>query len=201
MHEQNTSAAADSLATRWLKNQRLLAVTGLVLVLCLIVAAWLLRDTINALEVAGYPGVFILNFVGAVSIVLPIPGLISACGLSVVLDPFILGCIIGVAESLGEWSGYLIGLGGHTFLDRYPRYRLARTVVERWMRRRGALLLLAVSIIPNPLFDLVGIAAGTVQYPFRRFMAVVFVGKVTKGLMVSYACHLGITWFTELPWL
>ena len=174
---------------------------GLIAVSCLIAVAWLFRDTIDALQVAGYPGVFLLNFIGAVALVLPVPGLISTCALSAALNPFVLGLIAGVAESLGEWSGYVIGLGGHTFLDRYPMYRHARTVVAGWMRRRGTLILLVASIIPNPLFDLVGIAAGTVQYPFRRFMAVVFVGKVVKGMTVSYTCHIGITWIAELPWV
>ena len=198
MRQQNSSASTNSFAQYWLGNQRRIAIVGLILVLCLMATAWLFRRTIDALQVAGYPGVFLLNFIGAVALVLPVPGLISTCALSVALNPFVLGCLSGVAETLGEWSGYVIGLGGHTFLDRFPRCRLMRRVLARWMRRRGTLLLLLFSVVPNPVFDLVGIAAGTVQYPFRRFMAVVFVGKVAKGLMVSYTCHYGIT---VLPWV
>ena len=32
--------------------------------------------------------------------------------------------------------------------------------LERWMSRRGGITILVLSIIPNPLFDLAGIAAG-----------------------------------------
>ena len=173
-------------------NQRRLAIAGLVIVVCVIAAAWLFRD--HALEVAGYPSVFILNFIGAVSLVLPIPGLsiIATCGLSVQLNPLALGLLAASGETLGEWSGYVIGYGGHTMFDRFGWYRRVRPVLAGWMLKRGTLILFVVSAIPNPVFDIVGIAAGSVQYPFKRFMIVVFVGKLVKWLAIAYACHYGI---------
>ena len=198
LQHQNTATSGGSLALLWARHQRLLPVAGLGVVIALAAAAWMLRGVINALPVAGYPGVFLLNFIGAVSIVLPVPGLISTCGLSVALNPFVLACLAGIGESLGECSGYVIGYGGDTLFDRVPMYRRVRPFVARWMRRRGMLLLLLASAIPNPLFDLVGIAAGTAKYPFRRFMIVVFCGKMFKALMVAYTCHYGIT---ALPWV
>ena len=185
-------AASGGAAAALLGNQKRMAIVGLVIVACIIGATWLFRD--HALEVAGYPGVFLVNFIGAVSLVLPIPGLslIATCGLSVQLNPLALGLLAASGETLGEWSGYVVGYGGHTALDRFGWYRRVRPTMARWMRRRGTLILFAVSAIPNPLFDIVGIAAGSVQYPFRRFMAVVFAGKLIKWLAIAYACHYGI---------
>ena len=195
-----TDAAPGGIAAALFGSQKRMAVVGLVLVACIIGAAWLFRD--HALEVAGYPGVFLVNFIGAVSLVLPIPGLslIATCGLSVQLNPLALGLLAASGETLGEWSGYVVGYGGHTALDRFGWYRRVQPALARWMRKRGTLILFAVSVIPNPVFDIVGIAAGSVQYPFRRFMIVVFAGKLIKWLAITYACHYGIN-VASLPWM
>jgi uncharacterized membrane protein YdjX (TVP38/TMEM64 family) len=66
------------------------------------------------------------------------------------------------------------------------------------MDRRGTLVLFVLSIIPNPVFDFVGIAAGSTRYPFRRFVLIVFSGKMLKGLIVSYTCSFGLS---LLPWV
>ena len=66
------------------------------------------------------------------------------------------------------------------------------------MRKRGWVVILLVSIIPNPLFDLVGIAAGATRYPMARFLGIVLVGKVIKGLTIAYTCSYGIR---ALPWV
>ena len=58
------------------------------------------------------------------------------------------------------------------------------------------MLLFFVSLVPNPVFDLAGIAAGTLRYPIGRFLAVVWVGKVVKFLIFAYACTVGANWLT-----
>ncbi len=52
-----------------------------------------------------------------------------------------------------------------------------------------------LSIIPNPIFDFVGIEAGSTRYPFRRFVLTVFIGKMLKGLIVSYTYIFGLSLF------
>ena len=180
------------------KSNRWLPLVALFIALVLAVLVWTLRGYISAAKLAGYPGVFFLNFFGAVSMVLPVPGLISVCGGSVFLNPWVLGTLAGVGEALGEWSGYVVGYAGDTVFERSSIYRNLRPRIRGWMEKRGSLVLFLASAIPNPLFDLVGIAAGTVHFPFVRFMAIILVGKIIKGLLVAHACLSGIT---LLPWV
>ena len=65
------------------------------------------------------------------------------------------------------------------------------------MERRGTLVIFVVSLVPNPVFDVVGIAAGATRFPFLRFMLTVLAGKCLKGILVAYACYHG---FKLLPW-
>jgi membrane protein YqaA with SNARE-associated domain len=178
------------------RRDRQLQFVILVAALAIVVTVWLLRGYITDLEVKdlGYPGVFFLSFLGSVSMVLPVPGLISVCSATVWLNPFLLGLLSGVGETLGEVSGYGVGYGGHSIVERHRFY----IRLKRWMEERGVLVLFIVSAIPNPVFDFVGIAAGSVRFPIRKFMVTVLLGKLIKGFMVAYTCYFGVR---ILPWV
>ena len=182
------------LGRRISRPGRRLQLLGLLMVGGIVVTVWLVRGQIAQAEEAGYAGVFFLSFLGSVSMVLPAPGLISLCGLSVVLNPFALGLLAGLGETIGEISGYAVGYGGGSFIEKRRFYGK----LVYWMERRGTLVLFLVSVVPNPVFDLVGIAAGAVRFPLPRFLATVLAGKVLKGLLVGYTCYYGVT---LLPWV
>ena len=46
--------------------------------------------------------------------------------------------------------------------------------------------LLLVSIVPNPLMDVVGIIAGRICYPIHRFLACTIIGKVAQSIVIVY---------------
>lgn len=148
-------------------------------------------------ERVGYAGVWFFAFIGAASIFVPIPGLAAICiaaAPAVGLNPLIIGLVAGSAEALGELTGYLAGMGGRGFLARnrfYPRFR-------ELLIRRGGLILFFGSIVPNPLFDVMGIAAGSILYPVKKFLLYVFVAKTIKSTGVAYACLWGVTWIEDL---
>jgi membrane protein YqaA with SNARE-associated domain len=148
---------------------------------------WLLAGDVSDVERwkgLGYPGVFFLNFLSSVALVLPVPGLFGLCGASFVLNPLALGILAAIGETVGEISGYAIGYGGRSAVEDRRFYAKIRT----WMERRGTAVIFFVSIIPNPVFDLVGIAAGGVRFPLRRFLVAVWVGKTIKDITWAYAC-------------
>ena len=161
-------------------------------------ALLLLSGSLTDVESLGYPGVFLLSFLGSFALVLPVPGLIAVCGAGgVELNPLLLGLLSGTGETIGEVSGYGLGYGGRGVFEN-SRFRGVIDKLEEWMKRRGMLVLFLVSVIPNPIFDLVGIAAGGARYPVARFFGVVFVGKTLKGVLVAYTCFYGVT---LMPWV
>lgn len=149
------------------------------------------------IESIGYPGVWFFSFIGAASIFVPVPGLLAVCvaaSPAVGLNPLAVGIIAGSAEALGELTGYLAGMSGKSVLERsrfYPMFK------ER-LTRRGGIILFFGSVVPNPFFDVLGIAAGSILYPVRKFLVYVFVAKSIKSTGIAYACFWGITWVEEL---
>ncbi len=102
--------------------------------------------------------------------------------------------IAGSAGALDEMTGYFLGYSGRGIVNDSRLYRR----MEGWMRRRGWVVLFLIALIPNPLFDLVGIAAGALRYPVWRFLIVVWVGKLLKFLTFAYACAYSVEWLTGL---
>ena len=139
----------------------------------------------------GYPWVFFLSLLASGGMVFPIPSLAATCGAAGLdLNLVIVGVLAGLGETLGELVGYSIGFGGQSVVQRRRIYKRART----WMIRWGIGVLLILSIIPNPIFDFVGIAAGALRYPMKRFLITVWVGKTLKGLIIAHVCFWIVEW-------
>ena len=143
----------------------------------------------------GYPGVFFLSLLASGGMVFPIPSLAATCGAAGLgLNLIVVGILAGIGETLGELVGYSIGFGGQSVVQRRRIYKRARA----WMIRWGIGVLLLLSIIPNPIFDFVGIAAGALRYPIRRFLIIVWAGKTLKGLIIAHVCFWIVEW---IRWL
>ena len=151
-------------------------------------------DTSN-LKSWGYAGVFLINVVGSASILLPSPAVASVFGGGALLDDLLgvpafiwVGLIAGLGEALGEFSGYAAGYGGRIVFENRPEYER----IHRWMERHGMLSMFLLSIFPNPLFDLAGVAAGAVRMPIRSFFLAVLSGKVIKDTYLAAIGGLGV---------
>ena len=155
--------------------------------------AFLLRDQFT-LDQVGYGGVALSALVASGGIIIPVPALATVCTASAFLNPLLIGLIAGFAETLGETTGYFLGYSGRAVITKTRIYQR----MEGWMRRRGWMLLFLISVIPNPIFDIVGVAAGALRYPLWRFLAVVCVGKLIKFITFAYACSYSIEWLTGL---
>ncbi len=157
-------------------------------------------DTSN-LRSWGYAGVFLINLIGAASILLPSPAGASVLGGGAVLQDFLgvpafiwVGLVAGFAESFGEFSGYAAGYGGRIVFENRPEY--AR--VRGWMERHGTITMFLLSSFPNPLFDVAGVAAGAVEMPIRRFYPAILSGKLIKDTYLAALGGLGAVLFTDI---
>ena len=161
-------------------------------VLLAMLAAFLLRDQLGVAQV-GYGGIALASFIASAGLVIPVPAVGAVCAGGVFLNPLFVGLIAGSCETVGELTGYFLGYTGREVVTRSRLYRRW----EPWIQRRGWLPLFGLSLVPNPIFDIVGIAAGALHYPLWRFLPVVWVGKTLKFLTLAYGCAYGIGWITS----
>ncbi|OGO06881.1 MAG: hypothetical protein A2Y73_00210 [Chloroflexi bacterium RBG_13_56_8] len=159
------------------------------------VAILAFRQQLRALAGLGYLGVFLISILGNATIILPVPSLALVFAGGSVLNPLLVGVIAGLGEPLGELTGYVAGYGGSVAIEDGARFER----IKRWMERRGFLTLFVLSAIPNPVFDLAGIAAGVLRFPITKFLVACWLGKTLKTVTIAYLGSLSIELLS--PWL
>jgi membrane protein YqaA with SNARE-associated domain len=129
----------------------------------------------------GYLGIFGVVLVATASVALPIPYLLIVARAGTFLDPFAIAGVAGLAGVLGELTGYLIGVGGSGLIPHGRWYERARL----WICRYGFWCVAFFACVPNPFFDAMGLAAGTLRYSWWRFALACFLGKTIKFLIAA----------------
>ena len=167
---------------------------GLFLAVAAIVAlAYFFRGSFTVSQ-AGYAGVAVTTLIASGGMVVPAPALAVACTAAALLIPWVVALIAGTCEGAGELTGYFLGRSGEELLSGRRFYRRLRV----WMGHHGGLVLFILSVVPNPFFDVAGIAAGALRFPVWRFLGLVWMGKTLKYLGTAYACNYGAGWLVNL---
>jgi membrane protein YqaA with SNARE-associated domain len=168
------------------KQKWLLIVTrilAILFVLAISIFIYSIRDKVQEIEKYGYVGIFILSFLSYATVILPAPGVAMVFSMGAILDPLILALIAGVGATLGELTGYLAGFGSQPAIE---KIRLYEKMVS-WLKKYGSVVIVVFSALPNPFFDVTGIAAGALKMPVYKFMFWTWIGETIKMLIFSFA--------------
>ena len=155
----------------------------------------------EGLEGFGYASVFLMNLASTATFFFPVPGLTAAAQALIATEgdsarfPWLVGVLGGLGMAVGEVTAYYAGylgselargreLWGPAALKRFLNRVLAGVhwMIDNW----GFPTLFVLSAIPNPLFEIAGITAGSLRMPFRQFFVAVTAGKIVRGLLLAY---------------
>jgi len=175
----------------------ILRILTLVSVIALIAALFTFRDQVKKLEGYGYIGIFLISIAANATIIIPLPGVAFTTAMGAIFNPLGVAFAAGLGAALGELTGYMAGFSGQGVAERTALY----TRLTAWMKAHqnlayGVILLLA--FIPNPLFDLAGMASGALKLPLWKFLLACTIGKILKMLMFAYLGYYSVSWLTGL---
>jgi uncharacterized membrane protein YdjX (TVP38/TMEM64 family) len=146
------------------------------------ITLYLLRDRIHQLEALGYPGIFLVTLLSNATIILPVPGVLFTSVMGAVLNPFGVALAAATGAALGELSGYLAGFGGQVVVERSKSYNR----ITGWVERYGQWAVMILAFIPNPFFDIAGMAAGVLKMPLWKFLLFCWIGSLGKMLLFAF---------------
>lgn len=138
---------------------------------------------IGPLRELGYPGIFVISLISSATILLPMPGFAVVFAMGAYLNPVLVGIAAGLGSGIGEVSGYLAGFAGHDAVQRTRLYSQHKRGLEKY----GPLGIFVLAFVPNPAFDIAGIAAGAIKMPIWQFLAATIAGKCARYILVAYA--------------
>lgn len=165
-------------------------ILALLLVIGITIFIYSIRNQAEELAAYGYPGIFLLALLTNATVFLPAPGIAVVFAMGAVFSPFGVGLAAGAGGALGELSGYLAGFSGQGVVEKSALY--AR--LHGWIEKYGFWAILMLAAIPNPTFDIAGIAAGILKMPLYKFFLAVWIGVTIKMLIFAYAGAHSMQW-------
>src|SRR3990167_7066399 len=168
-----------------LQKNKLLLISIFILSCFALVAPLFFKDELRNLSSYGLVGIFFINLVSSASIFLPAPGILSVVVGAQIYDPMSVAIVSSVGATLGETVSFMLGHSSkHIFKHKKKSilFFLSKFTFKKW----GVLIIFLTSLIPNPLIDGVGILAGVSSYSLKKFMFLVFLGKLLRNIVIVY---------------
>lgn len=144
----------------------------------------------------GYFGIFLISFIGAASIFFPIPYTVIIFflgGFNVggvyVFEPLLIAVAAGFGSTIGEFSGYLLGVGGRKVIS--EKYKKKMDFLVRLFNRFGPVVIFLFALTPLP-DDLLFIPLGIMRYSLVRAFIPALIGKFCMNLIVAYSGRFSI---------
>ena len=168
----------------------LLRILALAAVIGITVYIYSIRERVDEFAAYGYPGIFLVMLMANATVIIPAPGVAVVFAMGSVFNPILVALAAGTGGAIGELSGYLAGFSGQAIVENTKTYNR----VSPWVQKYGVWAILVLSAIPNPFFDLAGIAAGVAKIPVWKFLLFCWVGQLIKMAMFAYAGAYSIDW-------
>ena len=149
-----------------------------------------LKDKADALAIYGYPGIFLIALLTNATVLLPAPGIAVVFAMGAVFHPCGVALAAGAGGALGELSGYLAGFSGQAIIENTALYER----FYQWMHKNGSGTVFVLAALPNPFFDLAGVAAGALKMPVLRFLFWCWVGVTLKMFIFAWVGSSSIAW-------
>jgi membrane protein YqaA with SNARE-associated domain len=130
----------------------------------------------------GYIGAFLISLISSASLFFPVPGFVIVFSMGAFLDPILLGIAAGIGSGLGELTGYMAGLSGKKIVAKNSLYKRHKKEIEKY----GEFAIFVLAFLPNPVFDLAGIASGALKIPVEKFLLATILGKILRFILIAY---------------
>ena len=177
-----------NLWTNILRVLALLAVVGNT------VYIYIIRDQVQDFAALGYPGIFLITLLANATVFLPAPGVAVVFAMGSIFNPLGIALAAGTGGALGELTGYLAGFSGQAVVEKTELF----SRIQPWVQKFGGWAILFFSAIPNPFFDVAGMAAGISKMSIWKFLLFCWIGQIIKMAMFAYAGAYSINWVTSL---
>ncbi len=140
-----------------------------------------------------YTGIFIASLIVSASIVIPLPGPIVILVATLLnLNFFLVSVASASGSMIGELTGYYAGFLGNKMAKKtVKKYNRIEKFLRKYFNKYALVIIFLAALLPFP-FDLVGITAGASRYSIPKFLAVGFVGKFFKTLLLLIAFKYSI---------
>ena len=104
-------------------------------------------------------------------------------------DPLLIAVAAGIGAAVGEFSGYLIGVGGRQVIKN--KYKNKMDFLTKLFKKYGPIAIFVFALTPLP-DDLLFIPLGIMRYSLLRAFLPAILGKFISNLIIAYSGRLSL---------
>ena len=180
-------------------EKRWMSVVSLVIIIGIIFSAYFFQQSLETYIGWGLIGLFVGCFLANATVLLPAPSILLVCQFALIYNPLITALVGGLGASIGEMIGYMAGRTGREIVESKRNGKIIAT-----FQKHPYMLVFLFSVIPLPLFDVIGILSGASHLKWYRFLYTCWAGKAIKmliyGIVFVRIANILPTSFDDLSW-
>ena len=145
---------------------------------------------LSLIQQGSYLAIFLLSFLINVTVlvpVIPIPSWTPVIiGVSIGLNPLLVGLVGGFGSALGDIIGYFVGFGGTAAIEKFEKHvpKFFKRF-EKFYSNIGFSVVLLGAFLPLP-FDIIGVLSGASKYDIKKFVIALMIGRIARTLIIAY---------------
>ena len=153
------------------------------------------QEEIQRIQALGYIGLFLSCAISNISVLMPSSSTLIVVTAASTLNPWLCVLVGGIGVAIGEQTSYLCGrVGILGFGDSLPQ---EKTKTMFWLRKNAFLTVFLFALIPLPVFDLVGIAAGAIHIRWHTYAIASVLGKILRFILVIATVYYLLPWYLQ----
>lgn len=166
-------------------SKKSLSILIFILSIALSIGLFIFRDYFKEAEKFGLFGIFIINFLSGLSFFLPAPAFLTVFAGGSVYPPVLVGIASSLGATLGDMVYFVMGYTGRIILSAKVENKILFKVFESLFKKYGTLIVFILALIPNPLFDGIGLIAGVFTYSPYKFFIIVMLGRFLRYFLLA----------------
>lgn len=149
-------------------------------------AGFYFRDFFAESRGLGLLGIFIINFFSSATFFISGPAFLTVVAGGDLYNPLLVALVASVAASLGDLVSFFMGFSGRKLTYKRLEKKKWFTLVDDLFKKYGIWVVFVFAIIPNPLFDAIGLVAGIFGIKPAKFFFVMLLGRFLRFVLLAF---------------
>src|SRR3990167_4320226 len=169
-------------------SNKIIAGAVFVLSIVLSVGFFVFNDFFAGSRSLGLIGIFIINFVSHASFFVSGPAFLTVVAGGNLYPPILVALVSSFGATLGETISFAFGASGRYLANHKLKNKKWFYILSIYFKKYGDIILFVFALVPNPLFDAVGLVAGIFGYNFFKYFLLVLAGRFIRYFFFASFC-------------
>ena len=166
-------------------SRKYFSIFVLILSFVLSIGVFVLRDNFKEATNLGLLGIFLINLASTSTFFVSGPAFLTVIAGGSIYPPLLVALVASLGAAAGDMVSYFLGYSGRSLTEHKLKKKLWFVVLEDLFKAYGTIIVFVFAIIPNPVFDAIGLVAGVFGFKPLKFFALMLFGRFARFVILA----------------